>query len=622
MERTFPRLRVCEFQKPSSKRRALALAVARERRIVGPQHLRLQAVFQHRREETRGVPEPRDLRRDSPEQLTAVTVTARVTARSHSREPLDEVIHGDVGRGAAQNPRAARHFSRDVLDDDGGLSRAGRPVYQREIHRSQRVRDRVLLRRVQARVEEPRETVVRGVAFREARRGFAEHDVDDAAVGSAATGAAPARGAAAAARGASQPLERRAQALVRRLVGEFLEAHRLRAIRYKKKFTSPVTTDEKRLYTVKRAWSTPSESGASSTATSIAVSFTLYTTPAAIGSPPPTPLLGRTHTTSCGVNLCGGSGGAAAVGRLDDSGSFHTSECRGGRGVGGERRREEKSLRIGVHHANAVVWQPVYRTHLKRQHRLPEEPASRVHDLQPEERPPALRRGRGGHLAQRALALLHLRVALERHERLRLGEPRVELDVRRRRRRRRRRATGRRRRRRRARGRSRGEVTAREGVRDLQVRRQDAAQRGVVVVVVVRRRRRRDEVGGVHDHVDRARAQRDASRRVLARAAMRDPARFRERVKARALARRQRGGKPHGHRARGVEDLATRRVVVVAVAVAVVVVVAVVRARGGGRLRRRLRRALRRPLLLRELHPARRERGWTRRDAGEGAREI
>jgi hypothetical protein len=84
----------------------------------------------------------------------------------------------------------------------------------------------------------------------------------------------------------------------------------------------------------------------------------------------------------------------------------------------------------------------------------------------------------------------------------------------------------------------------------------------------------------------------------------------------------QRGGKPHGHRARGVEDLATRRVVVVAVAVAVVVVVAVVRARGGGRLRRRLRRALRRPLLLRELHPARRERGWTRRDAGEGAREI
>ena len=33
------------------------------------------------------------------------------------------------------------------------------------------------------------------------------------------------------------------------------------------------------------------------------------------------------------------------------------------RGVGGERRRQ-KSLRIGVHNANAVVWESVYRTHL------------------------------------------------------------------------------------------------------------------------------------------------------------------------------------------------------------------------------------------------------------------
>ena len=31
--------------------------------------------------------------------------------------------------------------------------------------------------------------------------------------------------------------------------------------------------------------------------------------------------------------------------------------------LGGERRRE-KSLRIGVHHADGVVWGPVYRTHL------------------------------------------------------------------------------------------------------------------------------------------------------------------------------------------------------------------------------------------------------------------
>jgi len=28
--------------------------------------------------------------------------------------------------------------------------------------------------------------------------------------------------------------------------------------------------------------------------------------------------------------------------------------------------RREKSLRIGVHHANGVVWGPVYRTHLNR----------------------------------------------------------------------------------------------------------------------------------------------------------------------------------------------------------------------------------------------------------------
>ena len=27
-------------------------------------------------------------------------------------------------------------------------------------------------------------------------------------------------------------------------------------------------------------------------------------------------------------------------------------------------RRRQKSLRIGVHHADAVVWEPVYRTHL------------------------------------------------------------------------------------------------------------------------------------------------------------------------------------------------------------------------------------------------------------------
>jgi len=35
------------------------------------------------------------------------------------------------------------------------------------------------------------------------------------------------------------------------------------------------------------------------------------------------------------------------------------------RGTLGGERRPQKSLWIGVHHANAVVWGPVYRTHLR-----------------------------------------------------------------------------------------------------------------------------------------------------------------------------------------------------------------------------------------------------------------
>ena len=67
-------------------------------------------------------------------------------------------------------------------------------------------------------------------------------------------------------------------------------------------------------------------------------------------------------------------------------GSFHTSERRGGverrqlelkgieggdrkRGVMGGERRRGKSLRIGVHHANAVVWEPVYRGDLEDEER-------------------------------------------------------------------------------------------------------------------------------------------------------------------------------------------------------------------------------------------------------------
>ena len=37
------------------------------------------------------------------------------------------------------------------------------------------------------------------------------------------------------------------------------------------------------------------------------------------------------------------------------------------REIGGEKRRET-SLMHGVHHANAIVWGPVYRTHLHEVH--------------------------------------------------------------------------------------------------------------------------------------------------------------------------------------------------------------------------------------------------------------
>ena len=40
---------------------------------------------------------------------------------------------------------------------------------------------------------------------------------------------------------------------------------------------------------------------------------------------------------------------------------------------GGRRETPGKVLRNGVHHADAVVWGPVYRMHLERLHRLREE---------------------------------------------------------------------------------------------------------------------------------------------------------------------------------------------------------------------------------------------------------
>ena len=41
-------------------------------------------------------------------------------------------------------------------------------------------------------------------------------------------------------------------------------------------------------------------------------------------------------------------------------------DCERGTLGGEKQRRERKSLRNGVHHANGVVWGPVYRTHLVR----------------------------------------------------------------------------------------------------------------------------------------------------------------------------------------------------------------------------------------------------------------
>ena len=64
-------------------------------------------------------------------------------------------------------------------------------------------------------------------------------------------------------------------------------------------------------------------------------------------------------------------------------------------GMGGEMRRA-KSLRIGVHHANAVVWGPVYRTRRRRRggssrRRAP--PRSSSRGCSPRSSPPAMRLG-------------------------------------------------------------------------------------------------------------------------------------------------------------------------------------------------------------------------------------
>eukprot|EP00982_Pelagococcus_subviridis_P017615 31551-Pelagococcus_subviridis.AAC.15 len=83
--------------------------------------------------------------------------------------------------------------------------------------------------------------------------------------------------------------------------------------------------------------------------------------------------------------------------------------------MGGEKRREIKSLRIGVHHADAVVWEPVYRTRLALLDVDPlrlREPRESVRLLHDRERPSAVRLHHSLDLGQRGRerrALLSLR---------------------------------------------------------------------------------------------------------------------------------------------------------------------------------------------------------------------
>eukprot|EP00982_Pelagococcus_subviridis_P005661 29767-Pelagococcus_subviridis.AAC.1 len=63
----------------------------------------------------------------------------------------------------------------------------------------------------------------------------------------------------------------------------------------------------------------------------------------------------------------GGSGPMSCMRERSEGRSIRANvgvELKGRGTLGGERRRERKSLRNGVHHANAVVWGPVYRTRL------------------------------------------------------------------------------------------------------------------------------------------------------------------------------------------------------------------------------------------------------------------
>ena len=56
-----------------------------------------------------------------------------------AQQTLDERVHGDVGRGAAQDAAPSLSLLEHVLHHRGGLARAGRAVDQRDVLRFERV---------------------------------------------------------------------------------------------------------------------------------------------------------------------------------------------------------------------------------------------------------------------------------------------------------------------------------------------------------------------------------------------------------------------------------------------------------------------------------------------------
>eukprot|EP00982_Pelagococcus_subviridis_P008098 30810-Pelagococcus_subviridis.AAC.1 len=86
--------------------------------------------------------------------------------------------------------------------------------------------------------------------------------------------------------------------------------------------------------------------------------------------------------------------------------------------------RRAKSLRNGVHHANAVVWEPVYRTHLGRIRRRRIESAAAAADVQPANDAAAFDALRADAVGEDALLRADVAGRLLHHERLRGGRPR------------------------------------------------------------------------------------------------------------------------------------------------------------------------------------------------------